>query len=225
MIGNDVLGHGVLDDGVQPPAPAGGTDPLSAELLQSVVDVARAIFGAQASSVFLLDEQNWELVFQAVSGQGEGALVGRRFPADRGIAGWVVTSGEPLIVDDLVHNTAFDRDLAASTEYVPDALMAAPLVHGDRVLGVLEVLDPVPQSRTDLDELDLLALFARQAATALRIVVDRRGAVGVGEAGDPAQGAATQEPTGGLDELDPAGRQAARHLVASLQRLLNVSGS
>lgn len=191
---------------VQPSASPGGTDALSAQLLQSVVDVARAIFGAQASSVFVLDEQNWELVFQAVSGQGEGALVGRRFPAGSGIAGWVVASGEPMIADDLAHNAAFDRGLAESTEYVPDSLMAAPLVHGERVLGVLEVLDPVPQSRTDLDELELLALFARQAAIALRIVVDRRG-------------------TPGGAELDPDGRQAARHLVDSLQRLLGPSGS
>ncbi len=51
-----------------------------------MVDVARAIFGAEASSVFLLDEEADELVFQAVSGQGEEFLVGRRFPAGRGIA-------------------------------------------------------------------------------------------------------------------------------------------
>lgn len=59
------------------------------ELLQSVVDVARAIFGAAASSVCLLDEEADELVFQAVSGEGEAFLVGRRFP--RGAvspAGW-----------------------------------------------------------------------------------------------------------------------------------------
>lgn len=149
-------------------------DPLSRELLQSVVDTARAIFGAAASSVFLLDEEAHELVFQSVSGAGEDVLVGRRFPADSGIAGWVAMSGEPVIVDDLSRNTAFDRDFARSTEYVPDALMAAPLTHGDRVLGVLEVLDPAPQSRSSLDELDLLVLFARQAAVALRVVVERR---------------------------------------------------
>lgn len=214
----------MIGDIVQPSATLGGTDPLSAELLQSVVDVARAIFGAQASSVFVLDEPNWELVFQAVSGRGEGSLVGRRFPADSGIAGWVVTSGEPMIADDLSHGTAFDRELAESTEYVPDALMAAPLVHGERVLGVLEVLDPVPQSRTDLDELDLLALFARQAATALRIVVDRRGVVG----GARVAGSADLGPGTGSDalpgELDSGGREAARHLVDSLQRLLESSG-
>jgi GAF domain-containing protein len=174
-------------------------DQVCAELLQSVVDVARAIFGAAASSVFVLDEEANELEFCAVSGEGEAFLVGRRFPADRGIAGWVVASGEPTVVRDLSRNTAFDRDLAASTQYVPDALMAAPLLHREQVLGVLEVLDPVPQSRSSLDELDLLALFARQAAAALRVVI--------GRADGPAR------PT----------RRRALELVASLQELLEVA--
>jgi len=159
------------------PEPETAPDPVgdgaARELLQSIVDVARAIFGAQASSVFLLDEAADELVFQAVSGQGEAFLVGRRFPADRGIAGWVATSGQSMVVDDLARNVTFDRTLAESTEYVPDALMAVPLIQGDRVLGVLEVLDPAPQTRSSLNELDLLALFARQAAAALRIAIDR----------------------------------------------------
>jgi GAF domain-containing protein len=143
-------------------------DPLALELLQSVVDVARAIFGAEASSIFLLDEETDELVFQAVSGRGAGVLIGRRFPAGRGIAGWVAVSGEPMVADDLTANASFDRSLAESTEYVPNALMAAPLIHGGRVLGVLEVLDPAQQARSSLSELELLSLFARQAATALR---------------------------------------------------------
>jgi len=179
-----------------------GPDPLSAELLQSVVDVARAFFGAQASSVFLLDEEHDELVFQSVSGQGEGFLVGRRFPARSGIAGWVVATGEPMVVDDLSHDGTFDRGLAESTRYVPNSLMAAPLVHHERILGVLEVLDPVAQSRSSLNELDLLALFARQAATALRIVVDR------------------DRPAGPEPALDGSGRTAARELMESLQRML-----
>jgi len=187
-------------------------DPLSEELLQSVVDVARAIFGAQASSVFLLDEEAHELVFQSVSGQGEGSLVGRRFPATGGIAGWVVASGEPMVVNDLSHNAAFNRDLAESTEYVPSSLMAAPLVHGERMLGVLEVLDPAPQSRSSLNELDLLALFSRQAAAALRVVVDRHPPAGSGRQPQPSTG------------LDADGRKAALHLVENLHRLLETSG-
>ncbi|MFE1959326.1 GAF domain-containing protein [Streptomyces sp. NPDC059479] len=185
-------------------------DPLSAELLRSVVDVARAIFGAEASSVFLLDEAAHELVFQAVSGRGEAFLVGRRFPADSGIAGWVVTSGEPMIVADLSRSAAFDRDFAKSTEFVPDALMAAPLIHGDRVLGVLEVLDPAPQARSSLGELDLLALFARQAATALRLADDRRG---------PARSARPADP-GPSPDLAEGPRSRALDLLEDLRSVL-----
>ncbi|OIJ64335.1 GAF domain-containing protein [Streptomyces mangrovisoli] len=138
-------------------------------LLQSVVDVARAIFAAAASSVFLLDEEAGELVFQAVSGEGEDILVGTRFPAHRGIAGWVASSGQAMIADDLAKTRTFARDLAESTGYVPDALMAAPLLTEQRVLGVLEVLDPAPRPRAGLSDLDLLSLFAGQAAIALRV--------------------------------------------------------
>ncbi|MEU6942907.1 GAF domain-containing protein, partial [Streptomyces rubiginosohelvolus] len=67
------------------PSPAAPSPAVSAsdahrdELLQSVVDVARAIFGAAAGSVLLLDEEADELVFRAVSGEGQEFLVGRRF--------------------------------------------------------------------------------------------------------------------------------------------------
>ncbi|WP_405014902.1 GAF domain-containing protein [Kitasatospora sp. NBC_01539] len=179
--------------------------PVALELLQSVVDVARAIFGAQASSVFLLDEETDELVFQAVSGQGEEFLVGRRFPADRGIAGWVATSGEPMIVDRLSQNTAFDRTFAQSTQYVPDALMAVPLLHDHQTLGVLEVLDPSPQTRSSLDELELLSMFARQAATALRLVTHHRPAA--------------------PRVLTPDDHLTATRLLTQLHELLNVPGT
>jgi len=150
------------------------SDSDAVELLQSVVEVARGIFGAAASSVFLLDRETNELVFQAVAGQGEQFLVGTRFPAHRGIAGWVASSGDAMVVDDLNNNPTFARDLAESTSYVPNALMAAPLIDRSEVLGVLEVLDPAPQARSDLAELDLLLLFASQAATALRMVLAQR---------------------------------------------------
>ncbi|MFB8378876.1 GAF domain-containing protein [Streptomyces rubiginosohelvolus] len=187
-------------------------DAPRSELLQSVVDVARAIFGAEASSVFLLDEEADELVFQAVSGQGEEFLVGRRFPAGRGIAGWVATSGEPMVVDDLSADPSFDRSLAESTAYVPNALMAAPLISDARILGVLEVLDPSPQARSGVRELDLLAMFARQAAAALRVITPER----VREAEERTVLAG--------HTLAGAQREDALRLLGSLERLLRGVG-
>ena len=59
-----------------------GADEAHRALLQATVEVARAIFRAKASSVFLLDEEADELVFEAVAGEGEGELIGMRFPAE-----------------------------------------------------------------------------------------------------------------------------------------------
>ncbi len=84
-------------------------------LLQAIVEVARAIFGARAASIMLLDEKAGELVFEAVSGEGEDTLAGRRIPADAGIAGWVAQSGQPLVVKDVATDPRFAIGEAPST--------------------------------------------------------------------------------------------------------------
>jgi GAF domain-containing protein len=136
-------------------------------LLQSIVDVARGIFGAAASSILVVDETREHLVFSAVSGAGAGKLLGSRFPLEAGIAGFALSAGEAMIVDDTTANPAFAQDIARATGYVPRSIMAAPLLSEGEPIGVLEVLDPVPDERRALGDLDLLTLFASQAALAL----------------------------------------------------------
>ncbi len=139
-------------------------------LLHATVEVARAIFRAKASSVLLLDEAADELVFEAVAGEGAGTLLGQRFPSSTGVAGWVLVTRQPLVIDDLAKDTRFARDAAESTGYVPRALMAVPLLVDDRALGVLEVLDRPETEAFSLAEMDLLGLFANQAAIALDLL-------------------------------------------------------
>ncbi len=152
-------------------------------LLQSIVDVARAIFGAEASSIFLLDEATDELVFEAVSGHGEGDLVGMRMPSSTGIAGWVLVTGQPLVIDDLQHDPRFARQAAEQTGYVPQALMAVPLVNGEMTLGVLQVLDRAGDRVGSIGEIDLLILFANQAAIGLDLLQTARRARSVADSG------------------------------------------
>lgn len=143
-------------------------------LLQSVVDVARAIFDARASSIFLLDEDAGELVLEAVSGEGQEGLVGMRFPSSAGIAGWVLVTRQPLVLDDVTADPRHARGVAEKTGYVPKKLMAVPLLHEERTLGVLYVLDRNDEAAFTLREMDLLALFATQAATGLELLLGAR---------------------------------------------------
>lgn len=145
-----------------------GSEERFRALLRSVVEVARAIFAAKASSVLLLDEESNELVFEAVVGEGEESLLGQRFPAGTGVAGWVLATRTPLVIEDVARDPRFATDVAEDTGYVPQGLMAVPLLHEERALGVLEVLDR--QSRFTLEEMELLGLFAAQAAIALDLL-------------------------------------------------------
>ena len=136
--------------------------------------MARAIFGAKASSIFLLDEETEELVFEAVSGEGEGELIGMRLPSSTGIAGWVLVTRQPLVIDDLSSDPRFARAAAERTGYVPNAIMAVPLLHEETALGVLSVLDRPEGTRFGISELDLLGLFAAQAAIGLVLLQKAR---------------------------------------------------
>jgi GAF domain-containing protein len=187
-------------------------------LLQATVEVARSIFAAKAASVFLLDEEADELVFEAVAGEGAGELIGVRFPSSTGIAGWVLVTRQPLVVEDVTTDTRFSREAAKSTGFVPKGIMAVPLLVEERALGVLEVLDRPTQSQFTLAELDLLGLFANQAAIALDLLQRGRRAKaaleGGGELGALARLAAR------IEDAEPERRGAALELLRALEKLL-----
>jgi GAF domain-containing protein len=143
-------------------------------LLQSIVEVARYIYGAAASSVFMVDPGTGELIFAAVTGSGGRRLVGTRFPAGTGIASWVVASCQPVIADDLADTDQFARDAASSTGFIPSTIMAAPLIADGECIGVLEVLDRYsmtpPAPGRELHDMELLGLLAVQAALGLALL-------------------------------------------------------
>src|SRR5436190_6392516 len=153
-------------------------------LLGSIVQVARAIFHARAASVLLLDEDADELVFEAVVGEGEDTLLGRRFPSGTGIAGWVLGTRQPLVLADVTADPRFSAEAAQSTGFVPNGIMAVPLLHGEEALGVLEVLDRPADARFRVEEVDLLGLFGIQAAAALALLRRARLAAAALEAAD-----------------------------------------
>ena len=61
----------------------------------------------------------------------------------------------------------FLQDFAESTGYVPDSILAVPLISGDRVIGVMEVLDKINAPSFGMQDMELLGVFAHQAALAI----------------------------------------------------------
>jgi GAF domain-containing protein len=210
------------DDRLRAAVAAGvlGAEEAHRRLLQATVDVARRIFSARASSVFLYDEETDELVFEAVSGEGAEALLGQRIPSSTGIAGWVLVTRQPLVLEDVTEDPRWGgREISELTGYVPKGLMAVPLLHEEDPVGVLNVLDRPQQERFSLEEMELLGLFANQAAIALDLLGRARRARAVLEESG-ADVEALARLAGRLDELEGKEREAGIDLVRALESLL-----
>lgn len=137
------------------------------ELLRSITSAAKNLFNAAACSLALLDDAEEELIFHVATGAGAEDVVGMRVPVGRGIAGWVVTSGQPIAIADVRKDPRFAADVAQSTGYVPASILAMPLQTERQMLGVIEVLDRSQDGRDDQRDMELLSIFANQASLAI----------------------------------------------------------
>jgi signal transduction protein with GAF and PtsI domain len=136
-------------------------------VLRSVVEATVALFDAEAASIALYDASADRLVFEVAAGlQGQG-VVGVSIAPDQGIAGYVYTTGQSLALADVEHDRRFGRKTAEQTGYVPRSMVAVPLADERGTIGVLEVLDKRNQAAFTLRDIELAAVFARQAAIAI----------------------------------------------------------
>jgi len=137
-------------------------------LLKSIVDAAARIFGAAAASILLVNEEEEVLEFKVSTGEADHDLVGTKFPYDRGIAGYVFMTGQPIATSNVREDKRFNQDFAKSTGYVPDSILATPLIlTDDRIIGVMEVLDKIDATSFNMHDMELMGMFAQQAAMAI----------------------------------------------------------
>lgn len=198
-----------------------GSEDAHRALLQATVEVARGIFAAKASTIFLYDDTTDELVFEAVAGEGSEELLGHRIPSSTGIAGWTLVTRQPLVLEDVSQDPRWGgRDIAERTGYVPKGLMSVPLLHEEEPLGVLQVLDRPREARFSLHEMDLLGLFGNQAAIALDLLRKARRAKAVlDDAGTDA--ALLARVAENLEGLDGKRRAAGVEMLRSLEALFS----
>jgi GAF domain-containing protein len=157
---------GELATSLGPAVRPAGTD----ELLRSLAETARRLFGAAACSLAVLSEDESELIYTTAAGEGADDVTGMRISSSHGIAGLVVQSGQPIAIGDVSTDPRFSRELAEQTGYVPQAILAVPVQTPQRMLGVISLLDRDPRRPGADQDMALLSIFADQAALALASV-------------------------------------------------------
>jgi signal transduction protein with GAF and PtsI domain len=178
-----------------------------ARLLDLIVETAAHVISAESAALFLLDDEAQELVFEVALGPHAPAVKHFRVPLGHGIAGLVAVSGQPMAISDAGSDPRQAADIARSIGYVPRSIVCVPLVHNDRVTGVLELLDKRGAASFSAADMEALGLFANQAAVAIETSRTTRNLAGL-----------VAEIVASLPgERDAAGRDAARRYAEGVE--------
>lgn len=136
------------------------------QLLETVVETATDLTETQAAAILLRDQMNGELYFAAATGRGSADQ--QKFgPLEKGIAGWIVESGHPVILDNVKRDARHYVDVDEDTIYVSQNMLGVPLTTKGQVIGALETINKTGWEGYSYHDITLLQALASQAAVAI----------------------------------------------------------
>ncbi len=130
------------------------------EVLTTVVDAAVSLTDAEEGSLLLLDERSGELYMRASRNFEEDFARTFRLPVKDSLAGQVVATGKPVVLDE-------NAPQKIKTAYLVTSLIYVPLQLGGRTIGVLGVDNRTPGRAFTVQNLTVLSAMADYAAIAI----------------------------------------------------------
>lgn len=138
------------------------TEPLT-QSIASLLHISAAEINSEEASVLIRDGGDGDLRFLAAIGKVAEQLINLKIPAGKGIAGFVLSSGQPMAVSDVGEEESFYSEVDKTTGYSTQMILATPLRHNGEVIGVLEYINrrgEPPFEPFSPAEMDKAALFA-----------------------------------------------------------------
>ncbi len=133
-------------------------------LLKVIAEETKIAIQADRCTVFMYDKDKNELWSKVALGLDSQEI---RFPADKGLAGYVVKTGEPLNIPDAYSDPRFNPDIDKETGYTTKTILCMPIKNNNKeIIGAFQVLNKFGGAFTKRDE-DLLAAIGGSASIAL----------------------------------------------------------
>ncbi|WP_199247615.1 GAF domain-containing protein [[Phormidium] sp. ETS-05] len=134
--------------------------------LRSVMDLAKELMQADRSTLFLLSKDTGELWTKVAKADGR-TMMEIRIPANKGIAGYVASTGQTLNIPDAYQDPRFDPSTDQRTGYKTRNILCMPVFNGaGDLIGVTQLINKHQGSFSNSDEAFLRA-FNSQAGIAL----------------------------------------------------------
>jgi GAF domain-containing protein len=138
------------------------------DLLESALYCCMEVATASEASVLLLDDEREKFQFYQTEGPAKPILMGASFPADRGLAGYVLRSRKSEVINDVQNDPRFYGQIDHKSGFKTRNMIAIPLIAGEEPVGVLEVLNKVDGGNFTEEEHRRLLTLADEIAFAIR---------------------------------------------------------
>ncbi|HEX8288471.1 MAG TPA: GAF domain-containing protein [Pyrinomonadaceae bacterium] len=143
------------------------TEPIT-KSIENLLRISAAAMNSEEASVLIRDGDEGDLRFLSAIGKVADKLLNLKVPAGKGIAGFVLSSGQPMAVADVGEEIAFYDEVDKTTGYSTQTILATPLRHNGEIIGVLEYVNRVgepPFESFTPAEMDNAAVFAEAIST------------------------------------------------------------
>ena len=131
------------------------------DILDYISSEIKRLLNVDGAIIILLDEEKNELFFLGTAYEDRATQKRAkeiRFPADKGVAGKVIKTGEPIIVPDTSKDPNFYSVVDKQLGYDSHDMLDVPLRSSDRIIGVLCATNKKegPFDHTDIDLLSMI---------------------------------------------------------------------
>lgn len=134
-------------------------------LIRTIAEETKIALNADRCTVFLYDRENNELYSKVATGLDDVQEL--RIPANKGLAGHVVQTGETINIKDAYKDKRFNKSVDKKTGYKTKTILCMPIKNfNQEIIGVFQVLNKFDETFT-IDDEDLLIAIASSAGISL----------------------------------------------------------
>ena len=135
-------------------------------VLSMILEAIKNLFGVVGSSIWLKDQNTGEVVCRQAAGFQRNVVTGWRLAPGEGIAGWVSSYGDSVILPDTREDMRHFKKVADTMQMELRSIISVPMRVKGTVIGALQVVDN-QVGRFDQSHGTVLEALADASATAI----------------------------------------------------------
>jgi signal transduction histidine kinase len=137
------------------------------QVLDNTMKWAEEFMGAEASTVYELEDKSNELVVRLARGEKKGPVERITLKVGEGIAGTVVKTGKPMVIQDVSQEKKFTDKIDRITGFQTKSAICVPLLLRNRPIGALQVINKRSGEPFNRSDLEILFAIAQHVSIAM----------------------------------------------------------